>query len=320
MEKNRKILISILSLFIMCLVIAMFDISLQLKSDSGGGGDINVRPISMRSIKFGPGIGVVRVEGAIEMGANQLGIRNGAEAVIGRIDELMSNSGNIKAIVLRINSPGGTVAATQEIYQKLWQARKKNIPLVASMGDIAASGGYYIASACNVIYANYGTLTGSIGVIAYTPNMKKLFDNVGIRMDVIKSGRYKDIMSSWRDISDDERRLLQEMINSSYKRFLSDVSLGRNIPIAELEPYADGRIVNGDMAKSYKLIDEIGGFEESLAKAKELAGLSSDAPVYEETVNPFHQILLNLEGVFKGGILEKAASADFYRFEYRYVQ
>ncbi|MCL2026374.1 MAG: signal peptide peptidase SppA, partial [Leptospirales bacterium] len=227
---------------------------------------------------------------------------------------------NIKAIVVRINSPGGTIAATQEIYQKLWQARKKNIPLIASMGDIAASGGYYIASACNVIYASNGTLTGSIGVIAYSPNMKKLFDNVGIKMDVIKSGKYKDMMSMWREMPDDEKRLLSEMIDSSYKCFLNDVSAGRNIPIADIAPYADGRIMNGEMAKSYHLIDEIGGFEDSLQKAKELAGLPLNAPVYEENINPLYQWLLNFEGTFKGNILEKAAFPDFYKFEYRYVQ
>ena len=320
MDKNRKILVSILSLFILCLILGMFDVSLQVKN-SKTAKDTFIKTPGIQALRLRPGIGIVRVEGVIDMGSNQFRIRSGAEAIIARIDDLISDADNIKAIVVRINSPGGSVAATQEIYKKLWQARKKNIPLVASMGDIAASGGYYIASACNTIYASNGTMTGSIGVIAYSPNVKKLFDNIGIKMDVIKSGKYKDIMSSWRDISDDEKRLLNEIIDSSYQCFLNDVSTGRNIPVADISPYADGRIMNGEIAKSCRLIDEIGGFEESIQKAKELAGLSFDAPVYEETINPFYQMLLNLDGAFfKGNFFEKAASPDFYRFEYRYVQ
>jgi len=319
MDKNRKILISILSLFILCLIVGMFDISLQVKN-SNAVNDTLKKTHGIPSLRLRPGIGIVRVEGVIDMGSNQFRIKSGAEAIIARIDDLISDTDSIKAIVVRINSPGGTVAATQEIYQKLLQARKKDIPLVASMGDIAASGGYYVASACNIIYASNGTMTGSIGVIAYSPNMKKLFDNIGIKMDVIKSGKYKDIMSSWREMSDDEKRLLSEMIDSNYQCFLNDVSAGRNIPIADIAPYADGRIMSGDIAKSYRLVDEIGGFEESIQKAKELAGLSSDAPIYEENINPFYQMLINFEGAFKGNIFEKTASPDFYKFEYRYVQ
>ena len=319
MDKNRKILFSILSLFVLCLILGIFNVSIQVKNRKTAK-DALIKAPGIQTLRLRPGIGIVRVDGVIEMGASQFMIKSGAEAIIERIDNLISDSNNIKAIVVRINSPGGSVAATQEIYKKLRQAREKNIPLVASMGDIAASGGYYVASACNMIYANNGTLTGSIGVIAYSPNMKKLFDNIGVKMDVIKSGKYKDIMSSWREMSDDEKSLLKEMINSSYKCFLNDVSEGRNIPVTDIAPYADGRIMNGEMAKSYRLIDEIGGFEESVQKAKELAGLSLDAPVYEENVNPFYRMLLNFEGMFKGGIFEKAASPDFYRFEYRYVE
>jgi len=319
MDKNRKILISILSLFVICLILGMFDVSLRVKNGKTVK-DVFVRSSGIQTMRLRSGVGIVRVDGVIDMGSNQFRIKNGAEAVIARIDDLISDKENIKAIVVRINSPGGSIAATQEIYRKLWQAREKNIPLVASMGDIAASGGYYIASACNTIYASNGTMTGSIGVIAYSPNMRKLFDNIGIKMDVIKSGKYKDIMSSWREMSDDEKRLLSEMIDSCYKHFLNDVSTGRNIPVTDIVPYADGRIMNGEMAKSCRLIDEIGGFEESIQKAKELAGLSPDAPVYEENMNPLYQMLLNFEGAFRGGVLEKAALPDFYKFEYRYVQ
>lgn len=320
MDKNRKLLIAILALFILCLIVAVFDMTLHVQDTE----NTNTAALSGFAVKpkFGPGIGVVRVSGPIEMSSvNQLGMKSGAEAVISRLDVLAANP-NIRAIVLRINSPGGTVAATQEIYQKLWQLRKRNIPLIASMGDIAASGGYYIASACNIIYANHGTMTGSIGVIAYSPNIKRLFDKLGIRMDVIKSGKYKDIMSSYRDISEEERLLLKNIIDSSYKRFVSDVALGRNVGIDEIMPYADGRIMTGEMAKEYKLVDELGGFEDAIIKAKKITSLHDDAPVYEESTNPLQQLFLNLEASFSGAkLVEKVSGADdFYRFEYRYVQ
>ena len=318
MDKNRKLLIAILSLFVLCIIVAVFDMSLRIQNT--GSTDEATSGFTVKMPKFGPGIGVVRVSGPIEMSSqSQLGIKTGAEAIIARLDSLAANP-SIKAIVLRVNSPGGTVAATQEIYQKLWQLRKRNIPLIASMGDMAASGGYYISAACNLIYANHGTMTGSIGVIAHSPNVKRLFDNLGIRMDVIKSGRYKDIMSSFRDMSEDERQLLRNMLDSSHKRFVSDVSLGRNIAINEIEPYADGRILMGETAKEYKLIDELGGFEDAIAKAKELAELSPNAPVYEETTNPFQQLLFGLEARISGNkILESVSTDDFYKLEYRYT-
>jgi protease-4 len=315
MDRNRKILVSILALLALSSVVAIVDIGLQLQKRSDDSG------ISLKAPKFGPGVGVVRIEGPIEMNSTaQFGMRTGAEAVVERLDELMKNS-SIRAVVVRINSPGGTVAATQEIYQKLWQLRRKNIPLVASMADVAASGGYYIASACNVIYANYGTVTGSIGVIAYSPSLKQLFDKLGIKMNVIKSGKFKDITALHRDLTEEEVRLLQSMIDSSYEKFLRDVALGRNLSVSDIEASADGRVMNGMTAKECRLVDEVGTFEEAITKARELSGLSASAPVYDEMKSPLQQMFMNLEGVFKGqGMLERAAGVqDFYRFEYRYI-
>ncbi len=148
MDRNRKILVSILALLALSAIIAIADISMTIKEKQDSG-------ISMAMPNVGPGVGVIKIDGPIEMTGQRdfLGLESGAEAVIAHLDNL-SKSGKIKALVVRINSPGGTVAATQEIYHKLWKLRKLNIPIVASMGDIAASGGYYIASACNVIMAN----------------------------------------------------------------------------------------------------------------------------------------------------------------------
>lgn len=312
MERQRKLMIAILAMLVLVAVIAIIDVSMRIEKES-------TAEVKIQMPRFGSGIAVVRIEGPIEMSSpSGLGMTpRGAEAVIKRLDNLQKNS-DIKGIVLRVNSPGGTVAATQEIYQKLSNLRKNNIIIVASMGDVAASGGYYVASACNHIVANYGTVTGSIGVIAYSPNLKKLFDKLGIGMNVIKSGKHKDILSSHRDISPEEKELLQEMIDSSYNRFIKDIAKGRNMNESDIIPVADGRIMNGETALKHGLIDSIGTFEDSIAKAKELAGLDEDAPVYEETSSPFENVISILGNYFRGGITLDSLLYSEKAVEYRY--
>jgi protease-4 len=293
MDKNRRIILTILLLVLVSCILAVIDIGFKIKTSEQRG-------ISLPVPEFGPGVGVVRVYGAIsisESGGSYLSMGSGSDAIVKKLGKL-GDDGRIKAIVLRINSPGGTVAAVQEIFGKLMELRKKNIMLVASMGDMAASGGYYIASACNYIVANNGTITGSIGVIAAAPNIKGLFEKLGIKMNVIKSGKYKDILSSYRDLNADEKEIIQEMIDSSYMKFLKDVSLGRNIPISDIKPYADGRVMNGDTALKYKLIDGIGTYEDAVAKAKSLAKLPEDAPVYDQTGSPLEHLFTSLDGAF----------------------
>ncbi|MBN2040700.1 MAG: signal peptide peptidase SppA [Spirochaetes bacterium] len=289
MDRNRRIILTILLLVLMACILVVIDIGLNIKS-------VEKKEMRLPIPEFGPGVGVVRVYGSISISdstGGYMGLLSGADAVVKKLSKLEKNP-KIKAIVLRINSPGGTVGAVQEIFQKLMELRKKNIVLVASMGDVAASGGYYIASACNHIVANHGTITGSIGVIAASPNIKGLFEKLGIKMNVIKSGKYKDILASHRDMSDEERDMLQEMIDSSYLQFLKDVSLGRNIPISDIRPYADGRVVNGESALKYRLIDSIGTYEDAVLKAKTLAKLPEDAAVYESD-SPFEQILRTID-------------------------
>ena len=291
MDKNRRIILAILLLVLVSCVLAVIDISLKVKSSEQ-------RDLNFSVPAFGPGVGVVKVYGAISVADNAatyFSDGSGSDAIVKKLTKL-GDDGRIKAIVLRINSPGGTVAAVQEIFGKLMELRKKNIVLVASMGDMAASGGYYIASACNYIVANHGTITGSIGVIAAAPNIKGLFEKLGIKMNVIKSGKYKDILSSYRDLNADEKEMLQEMIDSSYMQFLKDVSLGRNIPISDIKPYADGRVMNGETALKYKLIDSIGTYDDAVNKAKSLAKLPEDAPVYDQTGSPLEQIFMSIDG------------------------
>jgi protease-4 len=313
MDKNRKIVISILILLVLSSVLAIIDISLNMQ-----GAKREVYPIGAPGI--GPGVGIVRVYGPIAVSdpAGPFEMNAGSDAVLDRLSQLESD-GRIRAIVVRINSPGGTVAATQEIYDKLMRLRKKNIILVASMGELAASGGYYIASACNYIFANHGTITGSIGVIAMSPNLRGLFDKLGIRMNVIKSGRYKDILASYRELGPDERDLIQQMIDSSYQKFLKDVSLGRNVPIADIEPYADGRVMNGVTAVERKLVDGLGSMEDALMKARELAKLPEDSAVYDEIRSPLEKILMSMGAIFKArSPLEQRMLGGYPAVEYRY--
>ena len=308
-------MVAILALLALIAVIAIVDIGLKIEKKSKS-------EIKMALPEFGPGVGIVRVEGAIEMSgpSGAFGMPSGAEAVIKRLGELEKDS-SIKAVVLRINSPGGTVAATQEIYEKLWKLRKKNIILVASMGDVAASGGYYIASACNFIVANYGTITGSIGVITYSPNLKRLFEKFGIEMNVIKSGKYKDILASHRDMTPEERSMLQEMIDLSYNKFVKDIALGRNMNQDDIRVIADGRVMNGETALKNKLIDQLGTFEDAIMKAKEMASLDPESPVYEQNDSPFQELFGSIKNIFVGP--SGLGSELFYnphRIEYRYMQ
>jgi protease IV len=314
MDKNRKILVSISAFLLLSLLLSVMQIYLSMDKTRGGKSSF----ISDTS----PGVGIVRINGIISMTGVQSisGEFPGAEGIISRLNDMESDD-SIKVIVLRINSPGGSVGATQELFQKLYQIRKKNKIIVASMGDVAASGGYYAASACDYIMANHGTITASIGVIIDTPNLKGLFEKLGIKMNVIRSGKYKDILNSSRDVTDDERILLQNLIDSSYNQFLSDISLGRNIPIDKIRPYADGRIMGGDAALEAKLIDGIGTFEDAIAKAKSLAKLPEDAPVYENHASPFEQFF----GAASNAITANPVNALLHNqpslpIEYRYVQ
>lgn len=315
MERERKLTVAILAMLILVAVIAIVDISFKIEEKRS-------REIKLVIPDTGSGVGIVRVEGPIELSSpsGPFSLQGGAESVVRRLNALEKDS-SIKAVVIRINSPGGTVAATQEIYEKIMKLRRKNIPVVASMGDVAASGGYYVAAACNHIVANYGTVTGSIGVIAYSPNLRRLFDKFGIEMNVIKSGKYKDILASHRDMTAEERSLLQQMIDSSYGKFVRDVALGRNMSETDIMKIADGRIMSGATALENKLIDQTGTFEDAIAKARELAGLDEDAPVYEESTSPFSEIFGSLNGLLGSrNIPGSEMLYPVYKLEYRYMQ
>jgi len=179
---------------------------------------------------------------------------------------------DVKALVLRIDSPGGTVVAAQEIYAEIQKLRENKVVL-ASMGNVAASGGYYVASATEEIVANPGTLTGSIGVISEYPNIEQLMKKVGLRSEVMKSGRFKDLGNPTREMTEEERQLLQDLIDNIHRQFIRDVALGRDRTVEEIEPLADGRVFTGEQAKENGLVDRLGNFQDALDRAAELAGI-----------------------------------------------
>ena len=183
----------------------------------------------------------------------------------------------VKAILLQINSPGGTLAASQSVYDELMRIRQEtDIKIVASLGDVAASGGYYIASAADHIVANPGSVTGSIGVIIQTQNISDLFDKIGIQTNTIQSGEYKDILSPFRDRTEDEQALLQEIVAQSYQQFLDAIVAGREISMEALRPLADGRIFTGAQALEVNLVDSLGNTHDAIQKAAELANIQDE--------------------------------------------
>lgn len=180
------------------------------------------------------------------------------------------------ALLLRVDSPGGTVGDSQEIHSALMRLRKKGCQVVASFGNISASGGVYVGVAANKIVANPGTITGSIGVILRGNNLSKLLERIGIRFETIKSGAYKDILSPDRALSEEERQLLQSLIDSSYEQFVNAVAEGRELSKDKVRSFADGRVFSGAQAKELGLVDELGDEEHARRLAANIAGLDED--------------------------------------------
>ncbi len=216
-------------------------------------------------------IALVRVEGVIL----------DSQTTIGELKRFSENP-SVKAIVIRIDSPGGGVVPSQEIYDAVKRIRSKNNKaVIASMGSVAASGGYYIAAATDRIVANPGTLTGSIGVIMETANVEGLLQKIGVEGVVIKSGKYKDVGSPLRKMSADERGLLQAVMDDVHKQFIEAVAEGRSLELRAAQALADGRIFTGRQAKEAKLVDELGDLEDAIQLAAEVVGIEGEPKVVE---------------------------------------
>lgn len=228
-------------------------------------------------------VGVVQIEGAIYQ-QDGGGVWAKGSHAWGRRLERLAKKPEVKAIVLSINSPGGSVGSVQELHALLERIRKEHKkPVVAQLGDVAASGGYYLAVACDKIVAHPGTLVGSIGVIFNTMNVEGLMAKLGVKQSPIKSGKMKDIGSMSRPMTEEERALLQGVIDNAYGQFLAAVAEGRHVSVDAVRPHADGRIVTGEQALKLGLVDELGDSWHAVKLAAQLGGISGKPEVLRET-------------------------------------
>lgn len=212
----------------------------------------------------GEGVGVVEVKGVIV---------DGQETI--RQLRVLKKDKRVKAVVVRVDSPGGVVGPSQEIYAEVkGLARVKKV--VVSMGSVAASGGYYVSAPATVIYANPGTITGSIGVLMKFSNIEGLMDKVGLKAFTLKTGQFKDVGSPVRTMSPDEKAMLQGVIDSTHAQFIRAVAEGRKLPVEQVKRIADGRILSGEQALSLKLVDRLGTMQDAIEEAGRLGGIEGE--------------------------------------------
>lgn len=244
---------------------------------------------TMRGVKKEPTkaaadkIGVIYLEGAIVGGSGSGGMFGnpaGTDAIIRHIRKAAEDK-EIRAVVLRMNTPGGSAAASQEVGEEVAKLRNSGKVVVTSMGDVAASGGYWIAAGTDRIVANPATTTGSIGVIWTVANLEELYRKVGVHSESIKSGPYKDIGSPSRPMTPQEKALLQGMVDDIYDQFITVVATGRKMDEAKVRGLADGRIFTGRQAKELGLVDELGNLYDAIDIAAQMAGIKGKPGVKE---------------------------------------
>jgi len=236
------------------------------------------------------------------------GIMGYAEPVVRQLKHY-SEDQSIPAIVLRIDTPGGSAVVAQEIYDQILKVRQEGKKVVASMGPLAASGGYYIACAADSIMANPATLTGSIGVQMQLPRAEELFKKIGLEFRVVKSGPHKDIGSPYRPMTEDEKRLLQEVIDDSYQQFVEVIMEGRSLSREEVQAVADGRIFTGRQALKLELVDLLGTYEDAISLAGRMGGIQGKPRVVRERYQRegLFDVLFQMLDRLSGSVQKQAA-------------
>jgi protease-4 len=225
--------------------------------------------VSDDGLPGGAKVAVVEVQGVIGVGVDR-GLDT--EAIIRTLGEYRDDPA-VRAVVLRIDSPGGVVAPTQEIFTAVRRLREAKKPVVASLGSVAASGGYYVAVSADRIFASPGTLTGSIGVVMQLANVEGLLKKVGVEYVVVKAGAYKDVGNFARAMTPEERRILQALLDDVYDQFIAAVAEGRGLDPQAVRAFAEGRIYSGRQAHGLKMVDDLGGLEDAIEAAAKMAGL-----------------------------------------------
>ncbi len=240
-----------------------------------------------------PGIGLVEVRGMIL----------DSRETVRQLRHFLKKD-DVKAVVLRVDSPGGVVAPSQEIYEevKRFAAKKK---IVVSMGSLAASGGYYISAPATLIYANPGTITASIGVIIKLSNIESLMDKLGIKSTVIKTGKFKDSGSPLRQLTAEDRAMFQSVIDSTHNQFIRAVASGRKLPEEDVRRIADGRVLSGEQALALKLVDRLGTLQDAIEEAGRLAGIKGEPEVIlppKKKLNYLDLLSGGVEETFEGAL------------------
>lgn len=237
-----------------------------------------------RGLGIGDAVAIIRINGTIESGSGGGGILSAAGAYS---DTIVSNlrkaatSRSVKAVVLRVDSPGGGVTPTDEIYNEIIKTKGEGKIIVASMGSLAASGGYYVCAAADRIVANKTTLTGSIGVISIAPSFDELLKKLGIRTQIFKSGIHKDESSGFRPLTEEEEKIWQSIIDDAYGRFVSVVAEGRKMEVGKVRELADGRLYTATQAQELGFIDGFGDLAEAIDLAAEMAGIEGKPRIVE---------------------------------------
>jgi protease-4 len=221
----------------------------------------------------GAKIGLIAIEGVISSELTEKTVRQLTK---------YGDDTSVKAIILRIDSPGGGVASSQEIYEEVRRVRSGGKLVIASMGSVAASGGYYVACVADRIFANAGTVTGSIGVIVQLANVSELLHKVGIESTAITSGPFKDSGNPTRTLRPEERQVFQALIDDVYQQFIEAVAQGRNLPLDDVRQAADGRIYTGRQAKDLRLIDELGSLHDAITYAAATIGIIGKPKLVQE--------------------------------------
>lgn len=216
-------------------------------------------------------VALVEVEGTIEDGRD----------VVRQLKKYKDDA-SVVAVVLRIESPGGGITPSQEIFEMVRQVRESGKPVVASMGSVAASGGYYIACPADTIVANPGTITGSIGVIIQYPNVDGLLDKIGIRFTTLKAGKFKDALSPYREMTREESDFLQSFVFDAYEQFIHAVASERNLDTARLAEWAEGKVFTGAQAHRLGLVDVLGTYDDAIQLAWTMAGQTGEPNVTRE--------------------------------------
>lgn len=256
-----------------------------------------VSSVSTQKTWESPGIGVLTISGPIDAGASDDVF--GSDGLTGVIHQIHAHRDDpyVKALIVRINSPGGTVGASQELYSELIDFKKKSKkPVIVSIADIGASGAYWVALAGDVILANPGSLVGSIGVIMTGLDLQQVPNRYGISMRTYKSGKYKDMLSSWRPVTDEETQLLQSMLDDVHGQFIATVVAERHIPTASVLTLAQGQVFSGRQAKAARLIDRTGGFSDAIALAKTKARITGDPELIDKSEPSFRDLFRGVIG------------------------